>query len=175
MLYLPPVLAIVVVAATAELFGRLRLPGRIALRHELVVFPLVLAVALSMTLLACYRLAPFRPDKVKGTPAATWTSFQTNPNDFEDTLAGDLSHFGVSRVFAGYWLAFPLTFVSGGRVTASGYPLLEESENPCRREAIRPIRHGSSRTRELPGFSDSSASPARRCSIPAARFLALGV
>jgi hypothetical protein len=118
-LYLPPILAIVAAAATAELFGHLRLPGRITLRHELVVFPVVLAVALAMTLLACYRLAPFRPDKVRGTPSATWTSFQSNPNDLEDTLAKDLSTLGVTHVFAGYWLAFPLTFVSGGRVTAS--------------------------------------------------------
>jgi hypothetical protein len=117
--YLPPILAIVAVAAVSELVGNLHLPKQIMFRPELIVVPVVVAVAISMTLVACSHLAPFKPDEVKGTPAATWTSFQTNPNDFEDTLAGDLSHFGVSRVFAGYWLAFPLTFVSGGRVTAS--------------------------------------------------------
>jgi hypothetical protein len=118
-LYLPPILAIIAVAAASELVRHLHLPGRITFRHELIVLPVVLALAISMTLVAFSHLAPFRPDKVKGTPAATWTSFQSNPNDFEDTLAEDLSHFGVTHVFAGYWLAFPLTFVSGGQVTAS--------------------------------------------------------
>ncbi len=118
-LYLPPILAIVAVAAASELFHHLYLPRRFTFRPELIVVPVLLAVALSMTLIACSHLAPFKPDKVQGTPAATWTSFQTNPNDFEDTLAEDLNHVGVSRVFAGYWLAFPLTFVSGGQVTAS--------------------------------------------------------
>jgi hypothetical protein len=118
-LYLPPILAIVAVASVSELFLHLHLPRRITFRRELIVVPVVLAVALSMTLIACSHLAPFRPDKVKGTPGATWTSFQSNPNDFEDTLADDLTDVGVSRVFAGYWLAFPLTFVSGGQVMAS--------------------------------------------------------
>ncbi|HEY5272979.1 MAG TPA: hypothetical protein VIJ34_07065 [Acidimicrobiales bacterium] len=118
-LYLPPILAIVASTAACELFAHLHLPTRITLRHELIVLPVVLALALSTTLVACYRLTPFRPDKVRGTPSATWTSFQSNPNDFEDTLADDLTRVGVSHVFAGYWLAFPLTFVSGGSVTAS--------------------------------------------------------
>ena len=88
---------------------------------------MVLALALSTTLVACYRLTPFRPDKVRGTPSATWTSFPSNPNDFEDTLADDLTRVGVTHVIAGYWLAFPLTFVSGGSVTASDIPFFEES------------------------------------------------
>jgi hypothetical protein len=118
-LYLPPVLAIVAAAATIEVLGHLHLPARINFRNEAVVLPVVVVVALSLTLVACSHLAPFRPDRVDGTPSATWTSFQSNPNDFEDTLADAISHFGVTHVFAGYWLAFPLTFVSGGRVTAS--------------------------------------------------------
>lgn len=118
-LYLPPVLAIVAAAASVEIAARLSVPRPLALRPELVVVPVVLALALSTTLLACYRLTPFRPDKVPGTPSATWTSFQSNPNDFEDTLADDLVRDRVSHVFAGYWLAFPLTFVSGGAITAS--------------------------------------------------------
>jgi hypothetical protein len=118
-LYLPPILAIVAVAAASELFRHLHYPGRVTFRPELIAVPVVIAVALSVTLVACSHLAPFKPEKVKGTPGATWTSFQTNPNDFEDTLADDLKRVGVSHVFAGYWLAFPLTFVSGGQVTAS--------------------------------------------------------
>jgi hypothetical protein len=118
-LYLPPVLAIIAAAAVSELFGHLHLPRHLRFRPELIVIPVVLAVALSTTLLACYRLTPFRPDRVRGTPSATWTSFQSNPNDFEDTLADDLTRDRVTHVFAGYWLAFPLTFVSGGAVTAS--------------------------------------------------------
>jgi hypothetical protein len=118
-LYLPSVLAIVAAAAASELVRHLHLPRQVSFRPELIVVPVVLAVALSTTLLACYRLTPFRPDKVRGTPSATWTSFQSNPNDFEDTLADDLVRDRVSHVFAGYWLAFPLTFVSGGAITAS--------------------------------------------------------
>ena len=39
---------------------------------------------------------------MRGTPSATWTSFQSNPNDFEDTLADDLTHDRVTHVFAGH-------------------------------------------------------------------------
>jgi hypothetical protein len=74
---------------------------------------------MALTLLGAYRLGPFRPDHVAGTPAATWTSSQSNPNDFEVTLSDDLKRLGATDVFAGYWLAFPLTFVSGGTVTAT--------------------------------------------------------
>ena len=118
-LYLPPILAIIAAAAVVELFGLLPLPRQTTFRPQLVVLTVVIAVAVSTTLLACYRLTPFRPDGVQGMPSATWTSFQSNPNNLERTLAEQLNHDRVSHIFAGYWLAFPLTFVSGGAVTAS--------------------------------------------------------
>ena len=94
------------------------LPAR-GSEREFLAFPVVVVLALALTLLGAYRLGPFRPDHVAGTPAATWTSVQSNPNDFEVTLADDLKRVGATQVFAGYWLAYPLTFVSGGSVTAT--------------------------------------------------------
>jgi hypothetical protein len=118
-LYLPPVLAILLAAISAEVVRHLPARSGIRLVRELGTLSVVVALAISLTLYGAYRLAPFRPDHLSGTPAATWTSVQSNPNDFEVTLADDLTRMGARNVFAGYWLAYPLTFVSGGSVTAT--------------------------------------------------------
>jgi len=118
-LYLPPVLAILLAGIAAEVVGHLPVRSGLRPHREIVILVLVIALAISSTLYGAYRLAPFRPNHLAGTPAATWTSVQSNPNDFEVTLADDLTRIGARNVFAGYWLAFPLTFVSGGSLLAT--------------------------------------------------------
>jgi 4-amino-4-deoxy-L-arabinose transferase-like glycosyltransferase len=118
-LYLPPMLAILLAASAAEVLRDLPMLARTRFKRECLAFPVIVVLALALTLVGAYRLGPFHPDHVAGTPAATWTSVQSNPNDFEVTLADDLKAAGATQVFAGYWLAYPLTFVSGGSVTAT--------------------------------------------------------
>jgi 4-amino-4-deoxy-L-arabinose transferase-like glycosyltransferase len=136
-MYLPPILAILLAAIVQDVLQHLRLSKPVVVRAQLGVISLVLVLALFSTLDSVYHGVPFRPDRVAGTPAATWTSFQRNPNDFEVTLADELIHAGVHHVYAGYWLAFPLTFASGGSVVASDIlfarnpaQLLEVSNSP---------------------------------------------
>jgi hypothetical protein len=46
------------------------------------------------------------------------TTFSSNPNPSVTALAARLEQLGVSRAYAGYWVANDLTFISGGHVVA---------------------------------------------------------
>lgn len=55
------------------------------------------------------------------------TSFAADPNPVIVSLAAQLSRMGVSHVFAGYWVANDLTFISNNRITALA---IGENRNP---------------------------------------------
>jgi hypothetical protein len=47
------------------------------------------------------------------------TAFSSNPNPAVTSLAARLEQLGVSRAYAGYWVANDLTFISDGHVVAA--------------------------------------------------------
>ena len=52
-------------------------------------------------------------------PRATWTSWTADPNGWVKPLVAALERAHVSGAYAGYWLAYPLTFEARGRVVAA--------------------------------------------------------
>ncbi len=66
------------------------------------------------------------------------TSFSSNPNPAVTSLAARLERLGVSRAYAGYWVANDLTFISNGHVVAAA---LGFNRNPP--EASSPVGRAS--------------------------------
>ncbi len=56
------------------------------------------------------------------------TSWSANPNATIDDLASDLETHGVVDVYAGYWVAYELTYLSGGQVEVMA---LQNDRNPA--------------------------------------------
>ena len=83
--------------------------------------------------------------------AGELTAFTSNPNPAVTTLADRLSHLGVTRAYAGYWVANDLTLISDNRVTALA---LGERRNP-------------------PGSSNSGSAEVAWIFVPAASEAAL--
>jgi 4-amino-4-deoxy-L-arabinose transferase-like glycosyltransferase len=119
--YLAPVLALLV----ASLLGTL---GRRGSPRARLAPALGLIAALALTLTAAARLAPYVP--LAGTQGARsqWTSWQADPNGWLRPLVTDLERRHVRDAYAGYWIAYALTFESHGRVVSADpsddrYPL----------------------------------------------------
>jgi hypothetical protein len=118
-LYLPPVLAIVIVAGASQFFGGRYSPHFMRGRHHVSASAVVIAIAVASTLVAASYRSPFNPDHVAGSPQQRWTTFSFDPNHLEVQLASDLHGIGVRDVVTGYWLAYPLDVASRGTITAS--------------------------------------------------------
>lgn len=110
--YLAPVLALLV----ASLLGTL---GRRGSPRAHIAPPLGLIAALALTLTAAARLAPYVP--LAGTQGARsqWTSWQADPNGWLRPLVTALEGRHVQGAYAGYWIAYALTFESHGHVLAA--------------------------------------------------------
>jgi hypothetical protein len=117
--YLPPVMAIVIVAGVSQLIGGKWAPRFMRGRRHVSAAALVITVALATTLCAAAYKSPFNPDHVAGSPEQRWTTFSFDPNHVEVQLSNDLRHIGVHDVIVGYWLAYPLIVASGSTITAS--------------------------------------------------------
>ena len=61
------------------------------------------------------------------------TTWSANPNPAITSLAGHLERIGATHVYAGYWVANDLTFVSDGRVTARS---VGEARNPPEADGV---------------------------------------
>ena len=111
-LYLAPVLALLVAAALCELArGSLRV-----LRPA----PLVGMVALlALTAGAVLSLAPYVPLAGSHGPRASWTTWSADPDQWLEPLVAALERAHVEGAYAGYWVAYPLTFAARERVVAA--------------------------------------------------------
>jgi hypothetical protein len=111
-IYLSPVLALLVASALCELPGRSSRLARIV--------PVVgLMATLVMTLSAAAQLAPYVPLAHTGGARATWTSWHADPDQWLKPLVVALDRSQVTHVYAGYWVAYPLTFETAGKVVAT--------------------------------------------------------
>ncbi|MGO8683665.1 MAG: glycosyltransferase family 39 protein [Thermoleophilia bacterium] len=119
--YLAPVLALLAASALGGLGRRYSLRARVAPAVGLIA-------ALALTLTAAAQLAPYVP--LAGTQGARsgWTSWQADPNGWLRPLVTALERRHVQGAYAGYWIAYALTFESHGHVVAADpsddrYPL----------------------------------------------------
>ena len=117
--YLPPILAIAIVAGMAQIVGSDWMPRFMRVRRYVSATALVVALALVATICAAAYRSPFNPDHVAGSPQQRWTTFSFDPNHLEVQLSKDLGHIGVHNVVVGYWLAYPLTVASKNTIVAS--------------------------------------------------------
>ncbi len=111
-LYLVPVLALLAAGAMCALA---RGGSRVARAAPLVGVVAVLAVTAG----AVTRLAPYVPLTGSLGPRATWTSWSADPNQWITPLVAALERAHVDRAYAGYWVAYALTFEARGRVLAA--------------------------------------------------------
>jgi hypothetical protein len=111
-LYLAPVLALLVAAALCELAGgswRVLRPARL----------LGVVALLALTAGAVLSLAPYVPLAGSHGPRASWTSWSADPNQWIEPLVAALERARVDGAYAGYWVAYPLTFAARERVVAA--------------------------------------------------------
>ena len=110
--YLAPVLALLVASALSAIARR---PSRLARAAPV----LGLVAALALTAAAAARLAPYVPLAGSSGSRSSWTSWRADPNEWLRPLLTTLERSHVRTVYAGYSLAYPLTFEAHGRVVAS--------------------------------------------------------
>jgi 4-amino-4-deoxy-L-arabinose transferase-like glycosyltransferase len=77
---------------------------------------------LALTVAADRHVTPYKPARIAGVGRATWTTWTTNPNNLPVELGNALVRWGVKYAYAGYWLAYDVTFLMDKRVlvTPSG-------------------------------------------------------
>jgi 4-amino-4-deoxy-L-arabinose transferase-like glycosyltransferase len=110
--YLAPVLALLVASGLWELGSRRPRLARAAPAAGLIA-------ALALTAGAAVRLAPYIPLAGSDGARSGWTSWRADPDAWLRPLAAALERSHAGGAYAGYWLAYPLTFESHGRVVAS--------------------------------------------------------
>ena len=110
--YLAPVLALLVASALCEL-GR----GSSRLARAAPVAGLIAALALTAG--AAARLAPYAPFAGSTGSRSGWTSWTADPNEWIRPLVTALERSHVGGAYAGYWVAYALTFEAHGHVTAA--------------------------------------------------------
>lgn len=115
-LYLAPLLALLVASGVYGLRQWSRLPGW----SGRCLPALAVIVALTMSLTAAARLAPYTPLATSGGARSTWTSWRSDPNrQWLGPLVRTLEGPPVCHAYAGYWVAYVLMFESKGGVVAS--------------------------------------------------------
>jgi 4-amino-4-deoxy-L-arabinose transferase-like glycosyltransferase len=110
--YLAPVLALLVASAICAL-------ARGSSRLARAASALGLIAALALTLGAAARLAPYVPLAGSGSPRSGWTTWTVNPDQWLRPLITALEHAHVQGAYAGYWVAYALTFEARGGVVAA--------------------------------------------------------
>ena len=80
---------------------------------------LSLVAALALTAGAAARLAPYVPLAGTSGPRSGWTSWTTDPDQWVRLPIAALERSHVGGVYAGYWVAYTLTFEARGRVVAA--------------------------------------------------------
>lgn len=127
-IYLAPIDALLVVGGLSYLasiiaprFSAVRLVPRmrkvVSSRASGSVFGL--ALGLSLTLCATTLLAPYIPVSFPPSGRTGWFSWRANTNEYATTVSDGLEKDGVHDAYAGYWLAYPLSFGSRGGLVAS--------------------------------------------------------
>ena len=111
-LYLAPVLALLAASALCALA---RGSSRVARAAPV----LGVIAALALTAGAAVRLAPYVPLAGSHGARATWTSWSADPNQWIRPLVTALERAHVGGAYAGYWIAYPLTFSARGRLVAA--------------------------------------------------------
>lgn len=78
----------------------------------------VVATGLAFTLATAANVAPFVPNQsILGR--SSWLSFESNPNNWLEPTVAVLREHHIQNAFAGYWLAYALTFTGNGSLTVS--------------------------------------------------------
>ncbi len=111
-IYLAPVLALLAASGLDELAR-----SRARVRRAVPALGLVAAVA--VTLAAAARLEPYTPLAHSHGARASWTSWRADPDQWLGPLVSALERSHIRGAYAGYWVAYALTFESHGRVVAS--------------------------------------------------------
>jgi len=78
-----------------------------------------IALGLALTLGATTLLAPYMPVSSPLFGRTGWFSWRADPTEYATTVSDALENDGIHDVYAGYWLAYPLSFASRGGVVAS--------------------------------------------------------
>ena len=110
--YLAPVLALLVASALCEL-------GRASSRLARAVPVLGMIAALALTAGAAARLAPYVPLAGSNGSRSGWTSWKADPDEWLRPLVTTLERSHVGGAYAGYWVAYALTFEAHGQVVAA--------------------------------------------------------
>ena len=162
-LYLAPVVALLAASGLREL-------ARPSPRLARAAPVLGVAAALALTAAAALQLAPYQPAVGSQGPRSTWTTWSADPNRWVEPLATALERAHVRGAYAGYWVAYPLTFEARGGVVAADTrvnrypPYLAAAEHSPRqawvfaRSAMLPALNAAAGTH--PWFIDGSLTAA---------------
>jgi len=110
--YLAPVLALLVASALCRV-GR----GSSQLARAAPFVGLIAALALTAG--AAARLAPYVPLAGSNGSRSGWTSWKADPDEWLRPLVTTLERSHVGGAYAGYWVAYALTFEAHGQVVAA--------------------------------------------------------
>jgi hypothetical protein len=110
--YLAPVLAMLAASGLWEL-------GRAFPRLARVAPAAGVIAALVLTAGAAARLAPYVPLSHSVGSRSGWTSWSSDPSEWIRPLVVALERSQVGGAYAGYWVAYPLTFEAHGRLVAA--------------------------------------------------------
>ena len=110
--YLAPVLALLAASGLWEL-------GRAFPRLARVAPAAGVIAALVLTAGAAARLAPYVPLSHSVGSRSGWTSWSSDPSEWIRPLVVALERSQVGGAYAGYWVAYPLTFEAHGRLVAA--------------------------------------------------------
>jgi 4-amino-4-deoxy-L-arabinose transferase-like glycosyltransferase len=122
-----PTLAILLAAAATEgvpalvtfLRAQRRVSQGVTERHWRVVIPAVLIViGIALTAAAIPHEDPERASPITLVDRGAWT-WHANPNNLVDTAIKLLERHSVHDVYAGYWLAYPISYLARGSVIAT--------------------------------------------------------
>ena len=154
-IYLPPILAIAVAGAVDAAGIRIRFKSLGQWKRALVPASVAVVVALGSTLAAASLRAPFHPDGRPHSPEQTWGSFSFSPNGFETQIAVDLRRLGIHDIIVGYWLAYPIDFLSDEQVAASDIVFVRNQQLLNEVTSSAASRPGSLPTTPIPRFASS--------------------
>ena len=111
-LFLAPVVALLAASGLRELLRRS--PRLLRAAPSLGV-----AAALALTVAAAVQLVPYMPVVGSQGSRATWKSWAADPDGWVGPPAAALERAHVKGAYAGYWVAYPLTFKTHGAVVAA--------------------------------------------------------
>jgi 4-amino-4-deoxy-L-arabinose transferase-like glycosyltransferase len=110
--YLAPAIALLVASALVAV-------ARVSSRLARAAPAIGLIAALAMTAGAAARLAPYVPLVGAGSARSGWETWTTDPSQWLRPLITALERSHVQGAYAGYWVAYALTFEARGGVVAA--------------------------------------------------------